>query len=975
MLVRIPNASVRKKIVDQEIWHIGSSLFYVAQWSAEIAVKPPSFTSIPLWAQVKGIPFDLYTQEGIGQVTDLLGFPVECDEFTRKMVNINIAHIKFKADCTKPLPTYKEIERENGEIVPITVEYPWVPPICPCCKQLGHSVALCPNGQWAPSSANPVNSTGSSPATSSLNKVASVATSPVPGFAVSSSISRQSAPDVVVSKVAAHVALASEEPIFFVGGSPLSVAEDIIAQEASNHETLSPLGKGVVDFSSIDITGPADMDKISHLIALPALASFRPVTNRVLKKASPLRSRYLRKTALPKSSLSLEGVNPFACLDETGSIVLEGEERDSSLSSKPPDGDGSCSDMTPVVLPSTDASTTPTVVSFGALLEIHIKEPNLNHVLSAICPNWSFLSNHATDEDGRIIIIWRQPFSVVLLHQSKQTLSCKVRCPGILDFIYTVVYTANTSDERNDLWIELLDIEATYSLSNSAWLVGGDFNEILHLSEHSQPSSSLRKLNKDNFSDIQKRVNEVHEMLNAAQLSSLNDPTPTNLLAEREYNDKLTMLRTVEEEFFKKKSRINWLQTGDQNTPFYHSFCKARNAFNTIHTLTGLDGRVAITAEDVGNLAASHFRNILGPRIGLSTSESQLIENSTGIPQGFLPIRYLGLPLCSKKLSIINCEPLLHSIKNIKKYLSFARRQMLINTGIAGITNFWCSAFVLPKECICQIDSMCNAYLWKGTLEGSFSAKIAWVTVTSPKEEGGLGMKNLSTWNRVCSLKLLWLLLFKTDFIWVAWIHQNKSRAILDMFRKLLRLRDTIMTWVRIRPGDGITCMFWSDLWTSFGPLIKFIGPLGPRLTGITRDATVASVWINNSWRLTPARSESIEALHCHLTTVSLNSSSDQILWQIDGTIKTSFSSKIIYHRLRMQNQVVDWSTIMWLKKRIPKHKCLTYLTILAWQTTIYECGEKEITGFTVISTSIRTINKQLVIRCSSGFLCNFCCS
>lgn len=30
ILVRLPNATIRKKIVEQEIWHIGNSLFYVA---------------------------------------------------------------------------------------------------------------------------------------------------------------------------------------------------------------------------------------------------------------------------------------------------------------------------------------------------------------------------------------------------------------------------------------------------------------------------------------------------------------------------------------------------------------------------------------------------------------------------------------------------------------------------------------------------------------------------------------------------------------------------------------------------------------------------------------------------------------------------------------------------------------------------------------------------------------------------------
>lgn len=163
---------------------------------------------------------------------------------------------------------------------------------------------------------------------------------------------------------------------------------------------------------------------------------------------------------------------------------------------------------------------------------------------------------------------------------------------------------------------------------------------------------------------------------------------------------------------------------------------------------------------------------------GLSEEEITIIGSNLGIPRGFLPVQYHGLHLCIKKLSIINCEPLLQSIRNkinawTSKYLSFARRQLLISTVIMGLTNFWCGAFILPKECIDKVDSMCNAYLWKGSLEGRYTARIVWDTIVLPKEGGGLGLRNLKAWNRTCSLKLVWLLLFRTDSIWVAWIHQN----------------------------------------------------------------------------------------------------------------------------------------------------------------------------------------------------------
>lgn len=62
MMVIISNKVIRKKIVEQEIWYIGNSLFYVVQWSLNLALKPQTIESIPLWIHFRGVPFDSHTR-------------------------------------------------------------------------------------------------------------------------------------------------------------------------------------------------------------------------------------------------------------------------------------------------------------------------------------------------------------------------------------------------------------------------------------------------------------------------------------------------------------------------------------------------------------------------------------------------------------------------------------------------------------------------------------------------------------------------------------------------------------------------------------------------------------------------------------------------------------------------------------------------------------------------------------------------
>lgn len=162
---------------------------------------------------------------------------------------------------------------------------------------------------------------------------------------------------------------------------------------------------------------------------------------------------------------------------------------------------------------------------------------------------------------------------------------------------------------------------------------------------------------------------------------------------------------------------------------------------------------------DVSGLAVSITKTSFFS-CGIKQPEIDRIISDTGITHGILPVRYLGIPLCTKKLSLENCEPLLQQVKKkvnnwSARSLYFAGRLLLINTVIAGISNFWCSTFTIPKKCIKQINSICGAYLWKGTSEGHHSARVSWETVTLSREEGGLGIRDLNIWNKACTLKLV----------------------------------------------------------------------------------------------------------------------------------------------------------------------------------------------------------------------------
>ncbi|CAN7135351.1 unnamed protein product [Brassica rapa subsp. narinosa] len=88
-------------------------------------------------------PLDLRHQQGLSLVAGLVGEPKETDDFTLNLVSLTLSHVKVEVDLTIPLPSVVEFTRESGEVVEVSVAYPWVPPTCTHCKELGHIMKNC----------------------------------------------------------------------------------------------------------------------------------------------------------------------------------------------------------------------------------------------------------------------------------------------------------------------------------------------------------------------------------------------------------------------------------------------------------------------------------------------------------------------------------------------------------------------------------------------------------------------------------------------------------------------------------------------------------------------------------------------------------------------------------------------------------------------------------------------------------------
>lgn len=128
------------------------------------------------------------------------------------------------------------------------------------------------------------------------------------------------------------------------------------------------------------------------------------------------------------------------------------------------------------------------------------------------------------------------------------------------------------------------------------------------LKELKQP---LRTLSKMQLGDLPKRTKEAYEHLCEKQRNTLEDPSQGKIQEELKAYAKWKRLADLEESFMKQRSKMHWLDVGDGNNKFFHSWVKIREVRNAIHEIYCADGSIATTDDEIKGEAERYFAEFL----------------------------------------------------------------------------------------------------------------------------------------------------------------------------------------------------------------------------------------------------------------------------------------------------------------------------------------------------------------------------
>lgn len=170
------------------------------------------------------------------------------------------------------------------------------------------------------------------------------------------------------------------------------------------------------------------------------------------------------------------------------------------------------------------------------------------------------------------------------------------------------------------------------------------------------------------------------------------------------------------------------------------------------------------------------------------------------------------------------------------KFLSLAGKVIMLKSVLAAMPSYTMSCFKLPNSLYKRIQSALTRFWWDDKMDKKKMCWVSWKKLTNSKREGGLGFRDLQSFNDALLAKVSWRLLtnpssllartllgkycHSTPFI-ESRIPSNTSHG----WRGICIGRDLLKTKLGRVIGDGKSTRIWHDPWLS----LKFPSrPMGP---------------------------------------------------------------------------------------------------------------------------------------------------
>ena len=315
--------------------------------------------------------------------------------------------------------------------------------------------------------------------------------------------------------------------------------------------------------------------------------------------------------------------------------------------------------------------------------------------------------------------------------------------------------------------------------------------------------------------------------------------------------------------------------------------------------------------------------------------------------------KYLGLPECfsgSKinKLSYLKDKTQGRLESWYLRKLSQGSKDILLKTTASALPVFPMSCFKMPKALLKNLSSQMANYWWSSQTHLKKIHWVAWDKMCLPKALGGMGFKDMESFNHALLAKQGWELINQPESLFARFIksryypHSEFLQATLGScpsfgWRSIVFGRDLLQKGLKWQVGNGINTRVWLDKWVQDPE----IGMRAPWIKNITFDVNLkASELIDNT-----TRRWNIQALQERFVpsdvvlikeTQSVVSRKDSYTWKLNRIGNMSVQSAYCLARERKieecHKEVLAFPSVNPIKERIWKISTVPKIRVFLWK-------------------------------------------
>ncbi|KAJ6925337.1 hypothetical protein NC651_009875 [Populus alba x Populus x berolinensis] len=124
MIFRFKTEKEMHAVIEKGPWMFSGKNIILQQWHPRFQFDKSKISTLPIWIRLHGLPFPLWSKQGLSLAASMVGRPLSCDESTYTCTRLEYARLCVEVDANLPFVHIFDIDCPlSSEPIKVTVDY------------------------------------------------------------------------------------------------------------------------------------------------------------------------------------------------------------------------------------------------------------------------------------------------------------------------------------------------------------------------------------------------------------------------------------------------------------------------------------------------------------------------------------------------------------------------------------------------------------------------------------------------------------------------------------------------------------------------------------------------------------------------------------------------------------------------------------------------------------------------------------